>query len=237
MIRPLSLRAFSRLLGLAALCAALSATMALSAAPARAAGELTNRLQQRYDATTTLKADFTQVLLHRESGAKETRQGTLQFRKPLLVRWETKAPHAELLVVTANEIWNYLPDEEVAYKYPVELVQDSRSIIKVITGQARLEQDFDVAEEADDSGMARLHMYPKEPTPQLTEAFLWVDSDTNLIRRAKIIDFYGNENDITLNNLSTDAGVQDSAFRFAPPKGVDVEDRTKQGSPEKQLFN
>lgn len=233
MHHSLWLRNFSRLACLGALCLATLA----APAPSHAAGELTTRVQQRYDALTALTAEFTQVLLHRESGARETRQGALQFRKPLLVRWETRPPHAELLVVSDTEIWNYLPDEEVAYKYPVELVRDSRSIIKVITGQARLEQDFDVAEETESNGMARLRLYPREPTPQLTEAFLWVDAATNLIRRARIIDFYGNENDITLDSLTINAALQDRTFRFTPPKGVDVEDRTGQGAPERQLFN
>ena len=46
----------------------------------------------------------------------QKRSGTIAFKRPLLVRWETSAPHAELLMVTDREIWNYLPDEELAYR-------------------------------------------------------------------------------------------------------------------------
>lgn len=70
---------------------------------------------------------------------------------------------------------DYLPDEELAYQYSPEVVHDSRSIIQVITGQSRLDKDFTVEAEPDDNGLAVLRLYPKDPSPQLVEALLWVD--------------------------------------------------------------
>lgn len=216
---------------------ALSAALLLGGAVSALAGTAAQDIQKRYDSVTTLKASFTQKLLHRESGATETRTGSLLFRKPLLVRWETAGKSPELLVISAQEIWNYLPDEELAYRYPLALVQDSKSIIKVITGQARLDQDFNVVEEGQEEGLTRLHLYPKEPVQQLTEAILWVDPAQQLIRRVRVYDFYGNENEIDFTTLEANATVPDKSFSFTPPKGTDVQDRMKEGAPEKQLFN
>lgn len=107
------------------------------------------------------------------------------FQKPLLIRWQTAKPHAETLVVTNKEIWDYLPDEEVAYRYPPSLAQDSRSIIQVITGQAVLTKDFEVKDEGLEQGLAKLRLYPKEPAPQMVEALIWVDPASGYIRRAQ----------------------------------------------------
>ena len=106
-------------------CAAALLLISVGASHA-AAPAITGEMQKKYES---------QRLVHQESGSEETRQGTLAFQKPLRVRWETKAPHAELLVITDKDVWDYLPDEELAYQYSPEVVHDSRSIIQVITGQ------------------------------------------------------------------------------------------------------
>jgi outer membrane lipoprotein carrier protein len=183
-------------------------------------------MQNAYSNMQSFSADFTQKLLQRESGVTETRKGTLLFKKPLLVRWETAAPHTELLLVTDKEIWNYLPDEELAYRYSRQLAEDSRSLIQVITGQSALTRDFDVenAQSSEDSNLIHLLLYPKEPTPELTEAQIWVSPDTFIIQKAMVMDFYGNTNTVELSHLKKNVSVASSDFQFSPPKGIEVED-------------
>lgn len=200
------------------------------------ASDLTGRIQQRYATLNSFSASFEQTLTHKESGSVEKRRGTLLFQKPLLIRWQTAKPHAETLVVTAREIWDYLPDEEVAYRYPPSLAQDSRSIIQVITGQAVLTKDFEVKDEGLENGLAKLRLYPKEPAPQMVEALIWVDTGNGYIRRASILDFYGNTNDVRFTEFKPDTGAKASDFSFTPPKGVEVEDRIDRAVPEKELF-
>lgn len=218
----------------ACLAAALFlAPVALAAAPADVT-PLVDKLQSTYAAMNSFKATFTQELTHQESGTTETRHGTLLFRKPLLVRWETAKPHPELLLVTDKDIWNWLPDEELAYRYSLELARDSWPIIMVVTGQSPLNRDFEVERmnpEAGDGALIRLLLYPKEPTPQLTEAQVWVDPATSLIRRAQVMDFYGNTNLIRFDSLTPDASLQASDFTFTPPKGTEVEDHTDGSHP------
>lgn len=192
-----------------------------------------NSMQAAYASMQSFRADFTQQLLQRESGVVEERHGVIMFKKPLLVRWETAAPHAELLMVTDREIWNYLPDEELAYRYSRELAEDSRSLIQVITGQSALSRDFDLepSQAPEDGKLIHLLLYPKEPTTELTEAQLWIDPDTSLIRRAMVMDFYGNTNTIELKNLKPDVSVSAKDFTFTPPSGTEVEDHVEAQHP------
>lgn len=191
------------------------------------------KMQAAYAAMQSFRADFSQQLLQRESGMTEERHGVILFQKPLHVRWETAAPHAELLMVTDREIWNYLPDEELAYRYSRALAEDSRSLIQVITGQSALSRDFDVesAQSEEDGKLIHLLLYPKEPTTELTEAQLWLDPESALIRRAMVMDFYGNTNTIELKNLTPDVAVSDKDFRFTPPAGTEVEDHVEADHP------
>ncbi len=216
------------------LLCALGALLLL-AGPAFADG-LVSDIQKNYETIKSFKAVFKQRLTHKESGSVEQRDGTLLFKKPLQVRWETAKPHPELLVITAKEIWDFLPDEDVVYRYPPELVQDSRSLIQVVTGQARLDQDFKVKDEGSENGLTKLRLFPKDPVPQLVEAVIWVDPEARLIHRATIIDFYGNTNDVEFTELLPNAGLSKAAFAFTPPKGVEVEDRMESNVQERELF-
>ena len=215
---------------------ALTAGLVLMAATAAQASDIANTIQARYEKLRTFSATFEQTLTHKESGSVEKRQGNLLFQKPLLIRWQTDKPHEETLVVTNKEIWDYLADEEIAYRYPLELVRDSRTIIQVITGQAALTKDFDVKEAGQENGLAKLHLYPKEPAPQMVEALLWVEPSTGYIRRASIIDFYGNSNDVRFTQFKPDTSLKESDFTFTAPKGVEVEDRIDRKVQEKELF-
>lgn len=215
---------------------ALAAELVLLVASAAQAADIAATIQARYEKLRTFSATFEQTLTHKESGSVEKRQGNLLFQKPLLIRWQTDKPHEETLVVTHKEIWDYLADEEIAYRYPLELVRDSRTIIQVITGQAALTKDFDVKEAGQENGLAKLHLYPKEPAPQMVEALLWVEPSTGYIRRASIIDFYGNSNDVRFTQFKPDTSLKESDFTFTAPKGVEVEDRIDRKVQEKELF-
>lgn len=212
----------------------LTATPASCAADAVANADL---IRKRYETLKSFDADFEQTLTHKESGTVEKRTGRLLFQKPLLIRWQTAKPHEETLVVTDKEIWDYLPDEDIAYRYSPELVKDSRSIIQVLTGQSAMTRDFDVKVAENDSGLVKLLLYPHEPTPQMVEAAIWIEPETGYIRRANIIDFYGNANDVRFKGFKPDVRIPSSEFRFSPPAGVEVEDRIDRKVQERELFN
>ena len=200
----------------------------------RADDALMGKIQAHYQKVSSLSGEFTQVLVHKESGSRTEQAGKLEFRKPLLVRWEVTTPkREELIVVNAKEVWDYIPGEELVYKYPVDLVQDSRTMIKVITGQANLGEDFKVKAAGKENGLNKLKLIPKEATQQITLAVIWVD-DSGVIRRAMIQDFFGNENDITFTSLNFDTPMKDSLFKFTPPAGVEFQDRSSQGASEPQ---
>jgi outer membrane lipoprotein carrier protein len=205
------------------------------AAAAPRLNAVVKEVQRVYGAMDAFQANFTQKLTHRESGSFEMRDGTLLFKKPLFVRWETTKPHAELVLINTREIWNYLPDEKIAYRYPPELAQNSHTLIRVVTGQARLDQDFFVEEDGKEDGLLRLRLYPRETSQQMVEAGIWVDPAAYLIKKAAVVDFFGNSNEVAFRTLNTKLKLEEKSFDFAPPKGVAVEDRSKGGGQEQQL--
>lgn len=217
----------------------LAFILALPATSSAESDALVRKIQERYQGVNNLSGEFSQKLLHKESESTTEQAGKLTFQKPLLVRWEVTTPkREELIVVNSKEVWDYIPGEELAYKYPVSLVQDSRTMLKVITGQSNLREDFKVKSDGKENGLNKLKLIPKEATQQITMAVIWV-TDDGIIRRAMIKDFFGNENDITLTSLNFDVTVKDGSFKFTPPEGIEVQDRSDMegGEPqERKLF-
>lgn len=197
----------------------------LLAGHAFAANPITGKIQKFYDGLNGFSANFSQTLEHRESGSKEARNGKLFFKKPLLINWKTQKPNEESIIVNSREIWNYLPDEEVAYRYSPDMLDHSHGIIQVLTGAASLEKEFDMKEAGREGRLAKFMLYPYEPTPQLVEAAIWVDEGTGQITRARLIDFYGNANDVALSAFKPEKDLSNSLFSFKPPAGIDIEDR------------
>jgi len=215
-------------------CLALLLLCGMAQAAPQGTEAALKKMQDAYASMQSFRAAFTQELMQRETGSTEKRRGSILFRKPLFLRWESEKPHEELLIVNDREIWNYLPEEELAYRYSRALAEDSRSIIQVITGQSSLDKDFDVEALGEgQGGTLHFRLFPKEPSTEMTEVQLWIDSKSHLIRRAKVVDFYGNTNSVSLERIEAGAPAPDGSFRFAPPPDTEVEDHIERKGPEK----
>lgn len=185
--------------------------------------ETVQTIQEYYGSLTTLSATFEQNLSHKESGAIEHRSGNLSFKKPLNIFWQTVTPQKELWIGTEKELWDYLPEEEVAYRYSSAVLKQSGGIFGLLTGQTSLEDEYTIKSVKNEKDLVKLLLLPKEPSMQLVEALIWVEPE-GAIRRILCKDFYGNTNEILLSNLKKNLELKQSLFNFKAPKGVDVED-------------
>ena len=215
-----------RILAVPALLAMLTLLFA-GTASAQSASELTSDLQAKYDSLASFESEFTQVLRNAASGEEDLRTGKMFFKKPQLIRWENLEPEPELLVIGQDIVWDYFEFEEAAYKYPVSDILNSKTMIRFISGQSHLEQDFYVDKEGEEDGLVKLSLVPKEPETQLVQAYVWVDPATHLFKRILLLDFYNNENDLTFENLKENPNLSDDMFTFTPPEGVEIFDNTQ----------
>ncbi len=86
--------------------------------------ELVGKIRKTYENLNAFKGEFVkQVLSHRKAAQMKSRDGRLSFQKPLLIRWRTARPHEKHWLRPAREIWDYLPDEEIVYRYPASMAQ------------------------------------------------------------------------------------------------------------------
>ncbi len=205
----------------------LVVSVLLSFSSVAVADELTAEIQKTYDSIKTFSADFTQTLTNAASKEQDIRSGKIIFKQPSLLRWESVKPEPELLIVGESIVWDYFPEDKLALKYRTKQLFNSKTMIKFISGQAKLEEDFVVENQGDDNGLIKLKLLPLEPETGMVLAFAWIDPDRKMMSKILVVDFYGNGNEVAMNNIEIDPDVDDSMFQFIPPEGVDVEDNTQ----------
>lgn len=198
--------------------------------------DIPDLIQHRYETLKTFKADFTQELTNVASGEVDVRKGRIWFKQPSQVRWETEQPEKELLVMGPEIAWNYIESEELALKYSVSSILDSKTILRFISGKANLKEDFIIKTDWEGADMVRerwgksfttLKLIPKEAEPGMVLAYVGVEPDTGLLRQVMIVDFYGNGNELRLSNIDQNVGLAEDMFTFTPPDGTIVEDNTQ----------
>ncbi|HMM38592.1 MAG TPA: outer membrane lipoprotein chaperone LolA [Desulfovibrio sp.] len=191
------------------------------------AQDLPDKVQKRYEALKSFQADFDQELTNAATREVEKRTGVMGFQNPGLVRWETLTPEKQLLVVGKESVWDYIESEGQAIHYRSDQAFTSKTMIRFLSGQANLKEDFKVVMQGQDLELNKVKLIPKEPEPGLVLAYLWVD-DEGTVKRVFIVDFYGNGNLVALKNFQQGYKHPADAFSFTPPKGVTILDNTKQ---------
>lgn len=186
------------------------------------AADITDTVQKRYETLHSFRAFFTQHLTNAATQKTEERLGSIVFSKPKLLRWETTSPEEELLIVGPQAAWEYLPEDGIAYRYTTEQIFQSKTMLRFISGEANLKEDFAIVDKGMDAGLYLLELTPKEPEPGLTFARVWIRPEDGLLERIRIVDFFGNENAIELKAIELDPAVDSKIFTFTPPQGTQV---------------
>ncbi|MEP7123860.1 MAG: outer membrane lipoprotein carrier protein LolA, partial [Byssovorax sp.] len=190
----------SLLLALAAPAAFLTVAVAVpstSQAAGPTADEIGARVQAFYDATKTFKATFTQTYTIKVQNVKKVSTGKVTFEKPGKMSFVYDAPNGNRVVSDGTTIRVYEKENEQMFETPVKGSQYPAAL-SFLMGQGKLTKDFslrllDPAQMKFEGGYV-IEGTPKEATPAYQKLLLYVDAQTNQVRRALILDAQGNRN-------------------------------------------
>jgi outer membrane lipoprotein carrier protein len=207
------------------LAAAAVATLATDAEAAPSADEIAKRVQTFYDATKTFRAGFTQTYTIKVQNAKKVSTGKVTFEKPGKMSWFYDAPNGNRVVSDGTTIKVYEKDNEQMFETPVKGSQYPAAL-SFLMGQGKLQKDFtlrllDAAQMKFEGGYV-LEGTPKEATPAYQKLLLYVDAQTNQVRRALILDAQGNRNRFDFSAPVVNKPVDPKEFEFTPPPGTKI---------------
>lgn len=188
--------------------------------------EVVRRVQAAYDAALQIKANFDQQLTIKAGGQRQNASGKVYIKKPGMMRWEYEKPDKRLVVSDGKTIWMYLPSKnQVMITEPAEAAMDEISKI-FLMGKGKLVENFDVrlldSVEGADGKSYTLELVPKSKAGSFVKLILEVDGDSFFFRKGTTYDLFGNENQMTFQNVELGAPLDERQFTFEIPPGAEV---------------
>lgn len=204
-----------------------AASLRLPAAPAAqtpSAADLAAKIQARYETIRDFTADFTLSTTSSLSIGGGADRGRVLVKKPLRMRWTLETGSEHEVVSDGTTIYNYFPKDKLVNR--MALKDQTSSALLLLTGRADLTRDFtpSLAKEQV-PGEWRLILKPKTPQPDYTEITLAVERSSLRLVGLDILDDQGTTRKFRFSNLRENQGIQDSAFAFRIPSGVEVQDQ------------
>lgn len=199
-----------------------------ASAPAgeKALADVVRKIQAAYEKTSDWKAEFQQITRIEGFDTPITSRGKLYIKKPDKLRWDYSEPNRHQIMVNAQKIWIYTPEQNQVIVSPFAEISDSQLPLHLLSGVGRLDQDFTVqwADPAkpQPKGIPALTLIPKDPRTGLTKLRMEVDPESYFITWLTLFEANGNESRFQFAQIRNNTGLKDRFFIFTPPKGVVV---------------
>ncbi len=176
------------------------------------------RLEKRYQAIKTLKADFTQTSkgLASMDGASG---GKVYFKKPGMIRWTYRGKITDEIVGSDKVLWFYQPDLNQAFKSEGKRPDISTDFL---SGMGSIRKYFIPSAAPVKAGSLTIKLEPRDTHPQIKTLSLFVDTKTMLVKKFILKDHYGNTTEVNFSNIKINAPIGDELFKFSPPEGTSV---------------
>lgn len=187
---------------------------------------LINRMQEAYDRTRDLKANFVQEVALKSVGRTEREEGILYLKNPKRMLWDYQKPQIKKLVVNPQKAWLYIPEDRAVYVQSADQIFKSKMAIRFLSGMGKLRGDFQVSFSdtgaVDRDGNYRLKLIPKAAGLGTDQLNLTVDKKSYQILEGSFTDAYGNATRIRFSNIKVNNRFDDRKFDFKVPAGVEV---------------
>lgn len=195
----------------------LYGTAATDSASAQSADAIAQRLHNKYESLSSLRAEFTQTMTSQYSDIRDQKAGTLLLKGDDY-RLETGG---ETYARRGDETWRYSRSENQVI---VSDYMDDDGSFSVNDLFFRYDELFDVTdvrtESNDGSRHYRMTLRPKQDDSFFSEVTLWLRDRDDIITRIHMVDLNGTEMDFRLKNVELNPTLAASAF--APPSGAEV---------------
>lgn len=188
--------------------------------------EAGQRLQERYDGTTSMSADFVQITASKMSRREKEGRGSMVLLKPGRMRWDYNMPDTQVIVCDGQRISMYFAQENQMLVSPAKQYLESDVTYSFFAGSGNLLRDFTIEAPAEEDLQVNkndivLRVTPKKDHPQIEYILLWTDA-AFLIKRLMIVDTFGSTTDMVFSNLKINPEISESLFSFTPPEGTEI---------------
>jgi outer membrane lipoprotein carrier protein len=207
---------------------ALLGASSAQAAPAKtrkALPELLAQVEAHYAKSGSISAEFAQDDLSATFGEKKSSQGTLAWKAPDSLRWETKAPEANLLVSNGKTVWVYTPpfDETENGQVIIRKASEVKSRLMDALLAGRFSRALQQGLAIEVLPKKTFALKPKKSAGgNLKQAIVTIGDDQPVIAKVSIEYRDGNKSTIELSSIKMGEPLEKSLFEFKVPPRTDI---------------
>lgn len=166
------------------------------------------------------RAGFTQVVTSPDGAKKKTSSGSFEFARPNRFRFAYAKPYEQLIVGDGEKVWLYDVDLQQVTVRPMD--QALGSTPAALLAGSNLEKDFELKAQPSAQGLDWVQAVPRAKGESIGFQSLRVGFKGKTLAAIELVDSFGQRSQLSFNDVATNAAPAADAFRFTPPKGVDV---------------
>lgn len=187
---------------------------------------LVDLVQRYYEGIKDYTADFIQTYRKIALSQETESRGTLQLKRPGLVRWAYQKPVEKLWVVDGKKLYVADPEFEQVFVDPNFRTAEISSSIRFLWGEGKLTDTFEVKVidgklVGAGPGLKALEMLPKTGA-NYAKLVLVVEPNTGEVKESVIFETAGNTNRFKFLEPRLNTGLKEDLFTYTPPAGWEV---------------
>ncbi len=176
-------------------------------------------LRHFYSDIRSFQAQFTQIQLDAQQHKLEQSQGQFWLRRPDKFRWEYEKPYQQVIVSDGRKIQHYDSELSQVTVRPVTQALASTPAL-LLTGQAALEDRFDLRELPWEAGQAWVELAPRAQDTDFKRIRLGFSHGELAVM--ELLDNFDQTTRIQFQQVKINTPIDEARFQLQLPAGVDV---------------
>lgn len=177
------------------------------------------QLEAFLKASSTLAADFKQVVIDEKGNPGQTSYGVFYLHRPGKFHWQYQRPFTQTIIANGGKVWFYDTDlEQVTIKKLDKSLGSTPALL--LSGEISLRDNFTLEQQGDDEGLQWVRLLPKNPESSFK--YIMIGLDKGRLGGMELSDNFGQLTRIYFSALKTNTKLSPELFTFVAPKGVDV---------------
>lgn len=199
--------------------AALAASGALLGGIAPAQAAAIDKLQRFLASTTTLRADFVQLVVSRDSRMRSQSSGTMMFSRPGKFRWQIDKPYQQLLVGDGVRVWMHDPElRQVTVRRVGDAMGSTPAAL--LAGDGALEKRFVLKEAGESDGLDWVEATPRAADSGFERVRIGMAGAE--LRAMELFDNFGQTTTLRFAHAERNLALAPALFSFKVPAGTDL---------------
>jgi outer membrane lipoprotein carrier protein len=166
------------------------------------------------------RAAFTQVVTSADGAKKKSSSGSFEFARPNRFRFVYAKPYEQVIVGDGEKVWLHDIDLQQVTVRPIDQALGATPAALLAGGS--LDKDFELKAQPSAQGIDWVQATPRVKAEAASFQSLRVGFKGKTLAALELLDNFGQRSVLTFGEVALNVASAPEAFRFTPPKGVDV---------------